>query len=86
MPPLAADSLTSAGASFGADAAEDVLNFVGEKRVFPVVGPGLATVQTDAGGGNPSAWPARTPAGTEQLATGRAKPAPPPMRRPSARP
>ncbi len=50
----------SAVAIFDDDAWEDLLNFVEEKRVIPIVGPELATVQTDAGPENLYAWLART--------------------------
>jgi hypothetical protein len=54
-PTLACD----AGA-FDNDAWEDVLNFVEEKRVIPIVGPELVTVQTEAGTQNLYEWLART--------------------------
>ena len=46
--------------TFDDDAWEDLLNFVEEKRVIPIVGPELATVQTDAGPENLYTWLART--------------------------
>jgi TIR domain/SIR2-like domain len=46
-------------ATFNDDAWEDLLNFVEEKRVIPIVGPELATVQTDTGTENLYAWLAR---------------------------
>ena len=54
---LAADpSVAAPVASFDDDAWEDLLNFVEEKRVIPIVGPELAVVQTDAGTENLYAW------------------------------
>src|SRR5437764_1240812 len=46
-------------ATFDDDAWEDLLNFVEEKRVIPIVGPELVTVPTDAGPENLYAWLAR---------------------------
>ena len=46
--------------SFDDDAWEDLLNFVEEKRVIPIIGPELATVQTDSGPQNLYAWLARS--------------------------
>jgi hypothetical protein len=46
--------------SFDDDAWEDLLNFVEEKRVIPIVGPELATVATDRGTENLYAWLARS--------------------------
>jgi len=49
MPLLAADPTAAATvAPFDDDAWEDLLNFVEEKRVIPIVGPELVTVPTDA--------------------------------------
>ncbi len=53
-------SSRSAVAIFDDDAWEDLLNYIEEKRVIPIVGPELATVQTDAGPENLYAWLART--------------------------
>src|SRR5687767_13750687 len=47
-------------APFDDDAWEDLLNFVEEKRVIPIVGPELITVQTDAGTENLYTWLARS--------------------------
>src|SRR4051812_14147759 len=47
-------------ASFDDDAWGDLLNFVEEKQVIPIVGPELAVVQTDAGTENLYTWLART--------------------------
>src|SRR5687767_9736424 len=47
-------------ACFDDDAWDDLLNFVEEKRVIPIVGPELATVQTDRGSENLYAWLARS--------------------------
>ena len=41
------------------DAWEDLLNFIEEKRVIPIVGPELTVVQTDAGPENLYTWLAR---------------------------
>ena len=35
-------------AAFDDDAWEDLLNYIEEKRVIPIVGPELCTIQTDA--------------------------------------
>src|SRR6188474_1145047 len=47
-------------AAFDDDAWGDLLNFVEEKQVIPIVGPELMTVQTEAGTENLYAWIART--------------------------
>ncbi len=39
----------SAVAAFDDNAWEDLLNYIEEKRVIPIVGPELTVVQTDAG-------------------------------------
>ena len=52
-------SSTPPVAAFDDDAWEDLLNFVEEKRVVPIVGPELAVVQTDHGRQNLYAWLAR---------------------------
>ena len=58
---LAADpSVAAPVASFDDDAWEDLLNFVEEKRVIPIIGPELVMVQTDTGTENLYAWLART--------------------------
>ncbi len=59
MPPLTAESPASAVAVFDDDAWEDLLNYIEEKRVIPIVGPELVTVQTDAGPENLYTWLAR---------------------------
>ena len=59
MPPLTAESPASAVAAFDDDAWEDLLNFIEEKRVIPIVGPELTVVQTDAGAENLYTWLAR---------------------------
>ena len=46
--------------AFDDDAWEDLLNFVEEKGVIPIVGPELALVQTEAGEENLYAWLARS--------------------------
>jgi hypothetical protein len=57
-----ADSPVSASplADFDDDAWEDLLNYVEEKRVIPIVGPELTVVQTDSGPQNLYAWLARS--------------------------
>ncbi|MBI5768639.1 MAG: toll/interleukin-1 receptor domain-containing protein [Verrucomicrobia bacterium] len=61
MSVLAADPLPAAPvASFDDDAWEDLLNFVEERRVIPIVGPELVTVQAEHGTENLYAWLART--------------------------
>jgi TIR domain/SIR2-like domain len=45
---LAAESPVSAAAAFDDDAWEDLLNYIEEKRVIPIIGPELCVVQTDA--------------------------------------
>jgi hypothetical protein len=58
---LAADpSAPAPVASFDDDAWEDLLNFVEEKRVIPIVGPELVTVPKDGGTESLYAWLART--------------------------
>lgn len=59
-PPPATESSVQQIAVFDDDAWEDLLNFIEEKRVIPIVGPELATVQTDAGAENLYAWLARS--------------------------
>ena len=67
MPLASAESPVSAVAPFDDDAWEDLLNFIEEKRVIPIVGPELAVVQTaahstssgQAGPENLYAWLAR---------------------------
>ena len=49
MPLLTAESPVSAVAAFDDDAWEDLLNYIEERRVIPIVGPELTMVQTDAG-------------------------------------
>ncbi len=57
---LIADSSTSDVASFDDDAWEDLLNYIEEKRVIPIVGPELCLIQTDAGPENLYTWLARS--------------------------
>lgn len=59
MPSLAAESPVATIATFD-DVWEDLLNFVEEKQVIPIVGPELVSVQTDAGWENLYAWLARS--------------------------
>src|SRR3954471_17709589 len=47
-------------ATFDDDAWEDLLNFVEEKQVIPIVGPELAVVQTESGTENLYTWLARS--------------------------
>src|SRR5439155_2307172 len=63
-------------AAFDDDAWEDLLNFVEEKQVIPIVGPELALVQTDAGPENLYAWLARTLAARLALPAGAMPPQP----------
>jgi len=60
MPPLAAESPLSSVAAFDDDAWEDLLNFIEEKQVIPIIGPELVVVQTDAGPENLYTWIARS--------------------------
>lgn len=46
--------------SFDDDAWEDLLNFIEEKQVIPIIGPELLVVQTEAGPENLYAWIARS--------------------------
>src|SRR5688572_12797832 len=63
MLPVAAESPVSVVATFDDDAWEDLLNFIEEKQVIPIVGPELIVVQTEAGPENLYAWIARSLAG-----------------------
>src|SRR6185436_14712359 len=58
---LAADSpaVAPSVAAFDDDAWEDLLNFIEEKQVIPIIGPELVVVQTDAGPENLYTWIAR---------------------------
>jgi len=47
-------------AVFDDDAWDDLLNFVEERRVIPIVGPELVTIQTEAGPENLYTWLARS--------------------------
>lgn len=58
-----------AAAPFDDDAWEDLLNFIEEKQVVPIIGSELATVQTEHGAENLYAWLARTLATRLGLAT-----------------
>lgn len=60
MPSLTAESPLSAVAAFDDDVWEDLLNYIEEKRVIPIVGPELCVVQTDAGPENLYTWLARS--------------------------
>ena len=60
MPSLTAESPHSAVAAFDDDVWEDLLNYIEEKRVIPIVGPELCVVQTDAGPENLYTWLARS--------------------------
>ena len=57
--PAALSSAPPVG-TFDDDAWEDLLNFVEEKRVIPIVGPELVTVPTEAGPENLYGWLARS--------------------------
>ena len=57
---LAAESSVQPVGTFDNDAWEDLLNFVEEKRVIPIIGPELVTVQTGTGPENLYTWLART--------------------------
>ena len=59
MPSLTAESPVAAVAAFDDDAWEDLLNYIEEKRVIPIIGPELTVVQTDAGPENLYSWLAR---------------------------
>lgn len=62
MPTLAAESYSPPfpAGPFDDDAWDDLLNFVEEKQVIPIVGPELAVVQTDVGMENLYSWLARS--------------------------
>jgi len=60
MPSATAESPVSAVAVFDDDVWEDLLNYIEEKRVIPIVGPELCVVQTDAGPENLYTWLARS--------------------------
>src|SRR3954463_13032177 len=47
--PLPSVSFNGLASSFDDDAWEDLLNYIEEKRVIPIVGPELLRVDTDAG-------------------------------------
>src|SRR5690349_9989366 len=53
------ESTAGTVAAFDDDAWEDLLNFVEERRVIPIVGPELVTVETEAGAENLYTWLAR---------------------------
>ena len=57
---LAREIPASSIGTFDDDAWEDLLNFVEEKQVIPIVGPELAVVQTEAGPENLYTWLARS--------------------------
>lgn len=60
MSSLATERSASSVAEFDDDAWEDLLNFIEEKQVIPIIGPELVVVQTEAGPENLYAWIART--------------------------
>lgn len=77
MPLLAADPSAAAPiASFDDDAWEDLLNFIEEKQVIPIVGPELAVIPTDAGTENLYAWLARALAARLGIAVATDRPPP----------
>ena len=63
-------------ATFDDDVWEDLLNFVEEKQVIPIVGPELVSVQTDAGRENLYAWLARSLEARLGLSPGAGAPSP----------
>jgi hypothetical protein len=60
MPLLDAGSPVATVTAFDDDAWEDLLNFIEEKQVIPIVGPELVVVHTEAGPENLYAWIARS--------------------------
>ncbi len=58
--PDAPTGASVSAAAFDDDAWEDLLNFVEEKQVIPIVGPELAVIETEAGPENLYAWLARS--------------------------
>jgi hypothetical protein len=60
MPTAPVESPAAFAATFDDDAWEDLLNFVEEKRVIPIVGPELATIETELGTENLYTWLARS--------------------------
>lgn len=60
MPLLTAESSVSHVAPFDDDAWEDLLNYIEEKRVIPIVGPELCLIQTAGGPENLYTWLARS--------------------------
>ena len=72
MRPVAADpSVGASVVSFDDDAWEDLLNFVEERRVIPIVGPELLPVAGEAGPESLYAW-FETRLGLPRAAAGRA--------------
>ena len=72
MSSVAADfpAAASAVSTFDDDAWEDLLNFIEEKQVIPIIGPELVIVQTEAGPENLYTWIARSLAARLALAPG----------------
>ncbi len=60
MLPLTVESPVSGVSSFDDDAWDDLLNYIEEKRVIPIVGPELCLIQTEAGSENLYSWLARS--------------------------
>jgi hypothetical protein len=60
MPTLDAEAVVAPAMAFDDGAWEDLLNFIEEKQVIPIVGPELVVVHTDAGPDNLYAWIARS--------------------------
>jgi len=56
---LVLESPSNSVVSFDDDAWEDLLNFIEEKRVIPLIGPELLTVETESGPQNLYTWLAR---------------------------
>ncbi len=65
MPPAAnaLPAVVSAVTDFDDNAWEDLLNYIEEKQVIPIIGPELVMVQTEAGMENHYSWVARSLAG-----------------------
>jgi hypothetical protein len=58
--PVSPVSVSPLADFFDDDAWEDLLNYIEEKRVIPIVGPELCTIQTSAGSENLYVWLARS--------------------------
>ena len=65
---ISAETLTPTLTAFDDDAWEDLLNFIEEKRVIPIVGPELCVVESDSGPINLYTWLARSLAARLNLA------------------